>query len=198
MRRRDLFAFVPFMLLSGCSSEPAKVEPKKAAEPVTGLHALYQMYTAARTWAQDLQVVSLRSVHIDPVKDQPGKSGAWQAVFGSPSQGKSRAYTWSVVEVSMTMHEGVSNEAPHEWTNNGSAFLVGAAKIDSDQAWTTALQHAKEYAAKNPDVPISYTLQMEHGMGDPQWRVIWGTSATTSAFSVLVNADTGKYTTTLH
>src|SRR6185312_2532705 len=70
------------LLLCGCSSESPQVrkaEEAKPAEPVTGLHALYQMYTSARSWAPDLQVLSLRSIHIDQVKDEPGKSGAWQA-----------------------------------------------------------------------------------------------------------------------
>jgi hypothetical protein len=204
MKRARLFASTLLGVtiltsLCGCSSEPAKkAEEKKAAEPVTGLHALYQMYTAARAWAPDLQVLSLRSIHIDQVKDQPGKAGAWQAQFASPSLGKARAYTFSAVEVSMTMHEGVSPDSPRDWTNNSMSFMVGAARIDSDQAWNTALEHAKDLAAKNPDVPISYTLQMEHGFANPEWRVIWGTSAATSSYSVLVDAFTGKFTAVLH
>lgn len=203
MRRRSLIASLLFAVsFTGCGSEPSKpaasAEANKPAEPVTGLHALYQMYTSARSWAQDIQVISLRSLHIDQVKDQPGKSGAWQAVFGSPSLGKSRAYTFSAVEVSMTMHEGVSPDTPRDWTNNSMAFLVGAAKIDSDKAWDVALKHAKDYAPKHPDEQIAYTLEMEHGMGNPQWRVIWGTSATVSSYSVLVDATTGEFTTVLH
>ncbi len=196
-----IFIILPALLLCGCSSEPPqarKAEETKAVEPVTGLHALYQMYTSARAWAPDLQVLSLRSIHIDQVKDQPGKSGAWQAQFASPSQGKARAYTFAAVEVSMTMHQGVSPDTPRDWTNNGMAFLISAAKIDSDQAWTTALEHAKDIAAKNPNTPISYTLQMERGFVNPEWRVIWGTSAATSGYSILVDAFTGKFTTVLH
>jgi hypothetical protein len=193
-----LLAATILITLSGCSSEPAKKVEEKPAEPVTGLHALYQTYTAARAWAQDLQVLSLRSIHIDQVKDQPGKSGAWQAQFASPALGKARAYTFSTVEVSMTMHEGVSPDTPRDWTNNSMSFLVGAAKIDSDQAWNTALEHAKDFAANNPNVPISYTLEMERGFANPEWRVIWGTSAATSSYSVLVDAFTGKFAAVLH
>lgn len=189
------------VFLCACSSTPPateKAETKAPAEPVTGLHALYQMYTSARAWAPDLQVLSLRSIHIDQVKDEPGKSGAWQAQFASPAQAKARAYTFSAVEVSMTMHQGVSPDTPRDWTNNGMSFMVGAAKIDSDQAWKIALEHAKDLAAKNPDTPISYTLQMERGFANPEWRVIWGTSAATSSYSVLIDAFTGKFTTVLH
>lgn len=201
---RTSLVIAPLLLLCSCSSSPepakpvASAEANKPAEPVTGLTALYKMYTSARAWAQDLQVVSLRNLHLDQVKDQPGKTGAWQATFASPSLGKSRTYTYAVIEASMTMHEGVTPDTPRDWTNSGNSFLVGAAKIDSDKAWDVALQHAKEYAAKHPDQQIAYTLQMEHGIADPQWRVIWGTSATVSSFSVLVNATTGAYTTTLH
>jgi hypothetical protein len=196
------FTLLPAALvLYGCSSAPPateKAEQQKPAEPVTGLHALYQMYTAARAWAPDLQILSLRSLHIDQVKDEPGKSGAWQAQFASPSQGRARAYTFAAVEVSMTMHQGVSPDTPREWTNNGMSFLVSAAKIDSDQAWKAALEHAKDFAARNPNTPISYTLQMERGFANPEWRVIWGTSAATSSYSVLIDAFTGKFTTVLH
>ncbi len=77
MNRRELLALAPVLLLPSCSSGP---EPKKTAtkpvEPITGLHALYQMYTAARAWAQDLQILRYGSINITEVPRQPGKAPA--------------------------------------------------------------------------------------------------------------------------
>ena len=42
------------LLLVSCSEPPVPKEPEKPPEPVTGRHALQQMFIAARTWAQDL------------------------------------------------------------------------------------------------------------------------------------------------
>jgi len=193
-----MLALAPVLLWSGCSSAPeAKVE-KKAPEPVTGLHALYQMYTSARTWAQDLKIVRMVSISIPQVKATPGKAAAWQVIFASESLGRKRAYTFSTAEVSATMHAGISPDAPSAWSSDNRAFLLAAAKVDTDVVWETALKHAADYAKKNPDMPISYTLEMGRNINDPVWRVIWGESAASSGFSVLVDASTGAYLDTLH
>src|SRR5205823_10748926 len=74
MRRRDVLAELlgvtpAFFLIGGvssemvgCSSEPRPAPAKKPAEPVTGLHALYQMYSHARSWAQDIKVLECLSI----------------------------------------------------------------------------------------------------------------------------------------
>jgi hypothetical protein len=202
MRRRDVLAELlgvtpAFLLIGGCSSEPVTAPPKKPAEPVTGLHALYQMYSHARGWAKDIKVLSLVSIEISQVKRQPGKAAAWQVVFASESLSMKRAYTFSVYEVSATLRQGIFPEAPGGWSNDNRAFLIAAVKTDTDQAWETALKHGEEYNRKNPGVPISYTLEMGRNTNDPVWRVIWGESATSSAFSVLLDASTGEYLRTL-
>lgn len=199
MTRRDLLAITPALLLPACSSGPAPVkEAAKPAVPVTGLHALYQMYTSARAWAQDLQVLRYSSIEIGEVPRQPGKAAAWQVVFGSPASGKSRTYTFSVYEASATLHEGIFPEAEEDWSGSGKPFLLETAKIDTDKAWETALKHGEEYNKENPKMPISYILAMEPSINGPAWRVLWGTTAGSSSFSVLVDATTGDYIRTLH
>ena len=111
MRRRDLLAIAPALLVPACSSGPApKPVEEKPPEPVTGLHGLYQTYQRARTWAQDLKILRMASIDIPQVKPQPGKAAAWQAVFGSESLGRSRAYTFSVYFASVTLRKGVFPE----------------------------------------------------------------------------------------
>jgi hypothetical protein len=198
MTRRQLIALAPALLLPSCSSgPPAKTEAEKPAVPLTGLHALYQMYTSARAWAQDLQILRYSSINIPEVQYQPGKAAAWQVVFVSPALMKSRTYTFSVYEASATLHQGLFPEASQDWSGNGKPFLIEAAKIDTDKAWETALKHAEDYNSKNPKTPISWTLGKDKG-NDPVWRVIWGNSAGESSFSVLVDASTGDFMQIVH
>jgi hypothetical protein len=198
MTRRDILLLTPALLLPSCSSSPpAKKEPEKPAEPVTGLHALYQMYTSARAWAQDLQILRYSSINISEVARQPGKAAAWQVVFVSPAMAQSRTYTFSVYEASATLHQGLFSDAAVPWSGGGKPFILQAAKIDTDVAWETALKHGEDFNGKNPNTPISYILAVERG-SDPMWRVIWGESAGESSFSVLIDAATGDFVQILH
>ncbi|HTA47105.1 MAG TPA: hypothetical protein VK789_31895 [Bryobacteraceae bacterium] len=186
------------LLLSACAfTEPPKKEAAKPAEPVTGLHALYQMYTPARAWAQDLQILRYSSIDLSEVPRQAGKAPAWQVVFVSPSLAKARPWTFSVYEASVTLHQGIFPESPQDWSGGGKPFPIQAVRIDTDSAWETALKHAKDYASKNPNMPITYTLAIDEGTA-PQWRVIWGRGVGESSFSVLIDATTGDFVRVLH
>lgn len=198
LNRRQILALTPALLLPSCSEAPvAKKEPAKLVEPITGLHALYQMYTSARAWAQDLEILRYSSIHIPEVQQQPGKAAAWQVVFVSQALGQARTYTFSVYEASATLHQGIFSDAPEKWSGGGKPFLLGTVKVDSDAAWETALKHSADYNKSNPDTSIAYTLGMERG-NDPMWRVIWGETAGESSFSVLVDAVTGDFVQILH
>jgi len=197
MTRRDVFLLAPALLLPSCSEPTGKKEPEKPAEPVTGLHALYQMYTSARAWAQDLQILRYSSINISEVVRQPGKAAAWQVVFVSPGMAQLRTYTFSVYEASATLHQGLFSDAPERWSGSGKPFMLQSAKIDTDAAWETALKHGEEYNSKNPQMPISYILSLERA-GNPFWRVIWGESAGESSFSAVIDAATGEFVQILH
>jgi hypothetical protein len=191
------------LFLTGCSSEPA-APPKKAeavpAEPVTGRQALQKMYIAARGWAADIQPVKVNSILLPEVKAEPGKAGAWQALFVSASQGKARSYTYSVVESEGNLHQGVFAGSDQSWSSSGAEkpFLMAAIKIDSDQAYETALKKGADYDKKNPGKPIVFLLEANNKFPDVSWRVIWGESAGTSNFSIYVDASTGSYLETIH
>jgi hypothetical protein len=203
MTRREILALAPALLLPGCSSGPApQAEPKKPPVPLTGLHALYQLYVYARAWAQDLQILRYASINIPEVPHQDGKAAAWQVVFASQALSKARTYTFSVYDASATLHQGIFAEGLQDWSlqersGSGKPFTLAAAKVDTDKAWETALQHGKEYNSKNPKTPISWTLGMDKG-SDPVWRVIWGESAGESSFSVLIDASTGDFMQIVH
>ena len=193
-----MIAFAFLTLLTGCASAPEPKAEKKPAEPVTGLHALYAMYGQARQWSQDLQVVSCQSIDITQVKREPGKAAAWQAIFASPSLGQKRAYTFSVIDATTSLRQGIFPDSPVSMGSDTRPFLLAGARTDTDQAWETALKHGEEFAKKYPDLPISFTLGLSRTTNSPVWRVIWGESATSSSFSVVIDATTGQYDQTLH
>src|SRR5262245_35898888 len=96
------------LLLAGCSDAPPKPVAKKAPpEPVTGQSGLYKMFQVARSWAPDAEVMKMTSLPIAGVTVEPGKAGAWEATFVSPSKGRARSYTYSVVEGEGNLHQGV-------------------------------------------------------------------------------------------
>ena len=205
MKTFTLFSAAALLLvLAGCSTEPAAPQKKaeeKPAEPVTGRQALQQMFIAARGWAADVQPIKVTCILLPEVKAEPGKAPAWQALFVSPSQGKARSYTYSVVESEGNLHKGVFAGLDQSWSGPSGEtkpFLMAAIQFDSDQAYQTALKKGAEYDKKNPGKPIIFLLEANNKFPDVSWRVIWGESVGTSAFSVFVDASTGTYLETMH
>ena len=101
------FATVFFAGCSSTSKEAQKKAPEKPPEAISGRSAFYKMYPTARMWANDVQALRLSSIRMDGVKDEPGKAGAWEATFISPSKLKSKTFTYSVVEGSGNLHKDV-------------------------------------------------------------------------------------------
>ena len=186
-------------ILVGCSEDTSTAKKEAKVEPVTGQTALYRMYQVARTWAPDLQVLKMNSIHLTEVPAVRGAAGAWQATFTSASKNAQRSYTYSVVESEGNLHQGVF-PGPEEGGSGpaAKAFLIAAVKIDTDAALKTAAKEAADYDKKNPKQTISFELAKQEGIQDPVWRVIWGESAGTSSMSVLVDAMGGSYLKTLH
>ena len=193
---------VVLLLLAGCSTEtsaPQKKAEEKPPEPVTGRQALQQMYIAARGWAADIQPVRITSILLAEVKAEPGKAAAWEALFVSASQNKARAYTYSVVEGEGNLHKGVFAGFDQSYSIGAAKpFPMAAIKVDSDQAYQTALKKGADYDKKNPGKPIIFLLEANNKFPDVSWRVIWGETAGTSNFSIFVDASTGTYLETIH
>ncbi len=177
-----------------------KKEPEKPPEPITGRAAFFQMFVSARSWAPDVQPVQLVSLPIEGFTNAvDGRAGAWRCLFASASKGKLRNYTYSVTEAGGNLHKGVFHE-PGEVNFSGSVgqakpFLVQAFKIDSDEAYKTALAKgdADDFIKKNPKVPANYLLEYTPRFPQPAWRVIWGETVSASQYSVFVDAATGGF-----
>jgi hypothetical protein len=196
------------LLFSACSDNSEKAVQKAPAPPpeaVTGSSAFFQMYAAARGgWALDLQPLRLTSIHLPQVKAVPGKAGAWQATFVSPSHLRARSYTYSVIEAEGNLHQGVFAGNDESWAGPRAPvqpFLVAALKKDSDFAYKVALEkgkRAEEYAKAHPDMTVTFLLEQNKRFTQLTWRVIWGESVGTSNYSVFVDATTGEYLETMH
>jgi hypothetical protein len=192
-------------ILTACSEQPAaKKEPEKPPEPVSGLSAVFRMFQVGRTWAPgDVQILNMISMHAEGLPEATGKAGAWEGTLTSATLGKSRTFTFSVVEQLPELHKGVF--AGPESGFNGSKgeskpFRIEAVKTDTDAAYKTALEQpkAQEYNQKNPGMKITYLLVKIDRFPDVVWRVIWGPSLGQSNFSVFIDASTGKFLEIMH
>jgi hypothetical protein len=192
------------LLLSACSEAPKTAEkkaPEKPPEPLTGRQAFQMMYPQARGWAPDAQPLELRSINLSQVPPEKGKAGGWQAIFVSPSLGKSRVYTYSAVEAEGNLHQGVFGGIAEDYAAGRGAtspFLPAALKIDTDEAYNTAAEKSQDYIKKNPGKVISYLLEANKRFPDPTWRVIWGDSVSSSDYSVFIDATTGMLLEKMH
>lgn len=205
MRKLAFLLTVAILLLPACSNSPktpaaTNVEPKKEPEPLTGRNAFFKVYVTARSWAPDVQCLSVSSIPLAEVKSGPATSGAWQVTVVSPSKLRKRTYTWSAVEAEGNLHEGVfaGQEEAFKPNSKTRPFLIAALKIDTDAALKVAEEKSAEYMKKNPDMRINYLLELDDKHPNPAWRVIWGDSVGTSGHSVFVDASTGAYLETRH
>lgn len=196
---------LPLLLALTACSETPKTEKAKAPEtppePLSGRQAFQKMYPAARGWALDAVPLQLKSIDLSQVKAEKGKTGAWQAIFASPSKGKSKNYTYSAIEAEGNLHQGVFAGLEEDFAVAGRSaalFDIAAIKVDSDQAYDTAAEKSADYIKKNPGKPISYILERSNRFPDLAWRVIWGESVASSDYSVYVDASTGKFLEKMH
>jgi hypothetical protein len=194
------------LLMAACSEAPqtaTRKEAEKPLEPATGQSALYKMYQVARSWAPDAEVLKMNNIVLSDLPSAPrGAAAAWEATFVSPARGQARSYTYSIVDQQPTLHKGVFAGLEQAWSGphgNTKPFPIIAVRIDTDAAYKTALGNGgTEYDKKTPGKPISVTIEKMDKYPDPVWRVIWGESASTSNFSVLVDASTGDFKEKLH
>ncbi len=191
-----------FVILTGCAEEPKIKKEEKSPEPVTVLKAFYAVYSNARTWATDAQVLDIKSVDLDDKHMcKEGKCWAWSVNLVSPSKGKLKNFTYSVIEAEGNLHQGVFANLEENFRGSRGQerpFLMQALKKDSTDAYKTAAAKSVDYMKKHPDVPVTYEISYTPKHGQPAYRIIWGESVSTSAYSILVDAATGEYAETLH
>ncbi len=187
------------LLMASCGATTTKKEaeakPAAAVEAITGLTGLYRCFGPSRQWAPDIQVLRVQNLYVKDRVAPPGKAFAWQVTFVSPSKNRIKNCTYSVVQGD-GLFEGVYN--PNDEAYSGPSrlaqpFVIQAVKKDTDEIYKVALEHSKEYASKNPNVPITMLLELTERNTEVAWRVIWGTSVGNSAYSVFVDSANGTF-----
>jgi hypothetical protein len=204
---------VPYLLLTvilllvpaACSGQSKRElekrrEPSPPPKPVTARFAFQRIYLQARGWAADAQPLRISDISLKEVPSEAGKAPAWRATFVSAQLGKSRSYSYSVVESPGNVYEGVLPGREESWSgSSGQArpFLHQMLKVDSDAAYVAAANESKPYLKKNPNVPVHFLLEYTPRFPNPAWRVFWGETLGSSDYSVFVDGSTGRYLQTL-
>ncbi len=192
-----MLAVVLLAAFTACSNSEQVAEQKEEAkplEPKTGREAFQSMFVSARGWQHDATPLQLKSISLDAVKADPGKSGAWQAIFVSPASGRARTYTWCAIEMEGNLHKGVFAGPDESWsgpTGDSQPFTAVALKIDTDAALNTAVAKSEDYVKQHPNAPVIFLLEQNRRFPDLSWRILWGESIATSDYSVFVDATTG-------
>lgn len=193
------------LMLAACSSAPqpaatteapATTAPAKPAGPVSGKTAFYEMYKPARTWATDIQALSLKSGELAGFKNEDGKAALWTAVFASPSQRQARQFTYAVATAG-TVEKGVTADVPEAWSGATKAvmpFQNSDFAIDSDAAYKTAADKGAEWLKTNADKKCIMELGNAARFSAPVWVAMWG-DAKSGGYAQYVNATTGDLVT---
>jgi len=175
---------------------PAATAPPKPAGPVTGKTAFYEMYKPARTWAADIQALSLSSGELPGIKNEDGKAAVWTAVFGSPSLRQARHFTYSIAAAG-TFEKGVRADVPEAWSGankNAMPFQNSDFTVDSDAAYKTVADKAADWLKDHADKKWTMTLGAAERFPAPVWLVLWGEQKS-GGYQQFVNATTGEVLT---
>jgi len=191
-----------FLIMAGCTSEPAKPAQSekpapKTAELQTGRYAFQKLYIAARGWARDAQPYRLESQLTADSKGKDGKSDVWRASFASPAGRGAKPYMWSGTDAQDAPSRGISpgNEDTYSPSNASTQiFDIGFLKVDSDKALEVAQKHGGDKELeKEPDTPILYMLDWNHTTNELTWHVIYGSSRDDAKLRIAVNGTTGEF-----
>ena len=214
---RKLFSFsttsltLLALIVSGCSdsSAPAKkAEVKKPVEalPLSGQSAIFQTFQVARTWAPDAELLTVENGDIPEAKTQPGKSGLWRATYVSLSKHVKREYVYAAADSDGGIIKGVRAGADSSYTPNPLVhpFAVQEVRSDTVAAYETAMTEVagdkimQKVLEENKDLPVHYLLEWTGTTPKPEWRVIFGVTVSQSKFSILIDANSGKFVGKLH
>jgi hypothetical protein len=192
------------LILAGCTQPatnapasnetPAAATPAAPPEPVAAKTAFWLMYTPARSWAPDIQTISVVAGEVPGFKNEAGKAAMWQATFGSPTLRQSRVYTYAIATVQPDIRKGVTAGVAGAWsgiTRNAMPIDLTMFTVDSDAAYQAAASDAADYLKKNPDKHLSsLELGDSYRFPSPAWYLVWGDAK--SGYAAFVDAGTGK------
>jgi hypothetical protein len=196
-------AVVAMLLLAGCqetTKAPVTDESKTARapagppEPVAAKTAFWPMYTAARHWSTDIEILRLTPKEVPGFKNEAGKSAMWEAMFASPSLHQYRVYSYAIASSPPDIFKGVSAGIREPWagvTRDTMAVELTSFNIDSDAAYQAAAADGAAWLKKNPDKALSsFALGNTYRFQAPVWYLMWGDKK--SGFVAFIDANSGK------
>jgi hypothetical protein len=190
------------LLIAGCSSSTSTptAQPEKSAEAaappqiITAKTAFWEMYKTAHAWASDAEPIRVTAREVPGYKNEAGKAGMWEAVFGSPSLGNYRTFTYAIVDAPPNISRGVSAGLALPWggaTRDAMPIDTSMFTIDSDAAYATAATEAAAWLKNNPGKDVSdFEIGDTYKFQAPVWYIMWGTK--TAGYAAIVDASTGK------
>lgn len=193
---------VAVLVLAGCSSSSsnstpqptAAAAPAAAPEIVTAKTAFWEMYKTAHAWASDAEPIRITMKEVPGYKNEAGKAGMWEAVFGSPSLGSYRTFTYAIADAPPSISKGVAAGIAMPWggpTRDAMPIDTSMFSIDSDAAYTVAAADAAAVLKNKPNLPITdFEIGDTYKFQTPVWYILWGTKS--AGFAAVVDASSGK------
>ena len=200
------FLTLQVLFLVACGEQPKTKPVKDAApvsppDPVTARFAFQRLSIQARMWAADAQLLRIASANLKEVPSVDGKYPVWHATFVSSQLKKARSFSYSVVDSPGNAHAGVLRGREESWlgpSGQAQPFPLQMLKVDSDEAYATAVKESKDYLKKHPEMSIHFLLEYTPRFPLPAWRVFWGETLGSSQYAVFIDCTSGKYLQTLH
>lgn len=209
--KKHVFLFVAataaLAVLTACGEAPQPATPPKTQaeapkqppppeEAVAAQTAFYEMYKPARTWAPDLEPLTLIAGQVPGIENSGGKAGMWTAVFVSPGRHEARTFVYAVADRGSAIHKGVTAGGAETWTGatpKSRPFQIADFTVNSDAAYQTASGKASAWVKKHPGKEVSMSLVNSARFPSPAWYVMWGTAK--AGYLVFVNATSGQVMT---
>ncbi len=199
-------------MMIACSStttSPAENTRKQTApaakkEPVlyTGKSCLSQMAGMAGRWQPDAVPFHMESGLNAESNGHDGKSTIWRGMFASPSRRTYKVFTCSGSRLRDEAATGVTStaETPYGPTVPSLMFQSFFLTTDSDKAYALAQQNGgAKLLEKDPQQPVTYTLDWNAKQKQLLWVVIYGTALNETkgineAKGIgVIDASTGKF-----
>jgi len=190
------------LLVAGCSQSSNNATPAEkpaaqtaaAPEIISAKTAFWEMYKSAHAWASDIELIRVTAKEVPGFKNAEGKAGMWEAVFGSPSLGSYRTFTYAIVDAPPTVSKGVAAGLAMPWkgpTRDAMPVDITMFNVDSDAAYTAAAADAATWLKGNPGKELSdFELGDTYKFDAPVWYVMWGSKA--AGYASIVDANSGK------
>ena len=196
-------ALVAMLFLAGCmqTTKTSVTDESKTAkppvgppEPVTAKTAFWLMYTPARHWSTDIEILRLNPAEVPGFKNEGGKAAMWEAMFGSPSLHQYRVYSYAIASSPPDIFKGVSAGLRETWngvTRDAMPIELTSFNVDSDAAYQAAAADGAAWLKRNPDKTLSsFALGDTFRFHTPVWYLMWGDKK--SGYVAYVDANSGK------